>query len=445
MRSLLLLAISLVLAKVPCVAQGSTQSGTAIAQNTIYVHCGRLFDATSTSVKTQQTVIIEDERIKEVRAGYSDAPTGAEVVDLKDHFVMPGFMDMHVHLEHQSNPKSYEERFRKNPADLAYDAAVYAKTTLMAGFTTVRDLGGSGVNVALRKAIDAGKVPGPHIFTAEKSIATTGGHADPTNGNSHALMADPGPKEGVINSPEEARKAVRQRYKNGADCIKITATGGVLSVAKDGQGPQFTDEELLAIIATAKDYGMTTAAHAHGKDGMLRAVKAGITSVEHGSYADDEVMDEMVKRGTYLVPTISAGEFVATKAMVRDYFPAIVVPKALEIGPLMQDMTRRAYLKGVKIAFGTDAGVQPHGTNAREFVLMHKAGIPAAEAIIMATRVPAEMLNRTEDLGTVQAGRYADLVAVKTNPLTDIATLENIPFVMKAGKIYKSNGQEVCN
>lgn len=430
MRTIFLLAMCLVLAKA------------GITQSTTYIHCGRLFDATSTSVKTQQTIIIEGERIKEVRTGYADVPTDAKAVDLKDHFVMPGLMDMHVHIEHESTPRSYEERFRKNPEDLAFDAAVYAKTTLMAGFTTVRDLGGTGVNVAIRKAIDAGKVPGPRIFTAEKSIATTGGHADPTNGSSRVLMGDPGPKEGVVNSADEAAKAVRQRYKNGADCIKITATGGVLSVAKDGQGPQFNDEELAAIITTAKDYGMITAAHAHGKDGMLRAVKAGITSIEHGSYADDEVMDEMVKRGTYLVPTISAGAFVAEKAAVRDYFPAIVVPKALAIGPQMQDMTRRAYAKGVKIAFGTDAGVQPHGTNAREFSLMHKAGIPTAEAIVMATRIPAEMLDVREDLGTIEAGRYADIVAVKADPLTDISTLENIQFVMKSGKVYKSGGNE---
>jgi len=430
MRTIFLLAICLVLATA------------GITQTTTYIHCGRLFDATSTSVKTQQTIIIEGDRIKEVKAGYADVPAGAKAVDLKDHFVMPGFMDMHVHIEHESNPKTREERFTKNPADRAFDAAVNAKTTLLAGFTTVRDLGGTGVNVALRNAINAGKVPGPHIFTAEKALATTGGHADPTNGNSHVYQGDPGPKEGVINSPEEARKAIRQRYKNGADVIKITATGGVLSVAKDGQGPQFTDEELAAVIATAKDYGMITAAHAHGKDGMLRAIRAGITSIEHGSFADDEAMDEMVRMGTYLVPTISAGEFVADKAKVRGFFPAIVVPKALAIGPALLGMTRRAYKKGVKICFGTDAGVQPHGTNAREFALLVEAEIPNAEALVMATRIPAEMLGETENLGTVQAGRFADIVAVKADPLTDISTLENIQFVMKDGQVYKMNGEE---
>ena len=297
--------------------------------------------------------------------------------------------------------------------------------------------------MAIRNAINAGKVIGPRIYTAEKSIATTGGHADPTNGVRDDLKGDPGPKDGVVNSPEEARKAVRQRYKNGADCIKITATGGVLSVAKDGQGPQFQEDELAAIIATAKDYGFTTAAHAHGKDGMLRAVRAGITSIEHGSYADEEVMREMVRMGTYLVPTISAGAFVAEKAKVSGYFPAVVVPKAAAIGPLMQDMTARAYLRGVKIAFGTDSGVSPHGDNAKEFALMHAAGIPVAEAIVMATRVPAEMLRMTAVAGTVTAGKHADMVAVKGDPLANPELLMQVDFVMKGGVIYKLGGAVV--
>ena len=412
----------------------------ALAQDT-YLHCGRLLDATSTEVRTERTVVVRDGRIAEVRAGYAEPPPGAEVVDLRGHLVTPGWMDMHVHIESESNPKAYEERFRKNPADVAFDAAVYARRTLLAGFTTVRDLGGSGVNVATRNAIDAGKIPGPRIYTAEKSIATTGGHADPTNGVREDLRGDPGPADGVINSPEEARKAVRQRYKNGADCIKITATGGVLSVAKDGQGPQFFDDELEALIAAAEDYGFTTAAHAHGKEGMLRAVRAGITSIEHGSYADEEVFTEMKRMGTYLVPTISAGAFVAEKAAVDGYFPAVVRPKAAAIGPLMQDMTRRAYDAGVRIAFGTDSGVSAHGDNAREFALMHAAGIPVAECIVMATRVPAEMLGLTADLGTIEAGKHADIVAVAGDPLTNPDAFLDVDFVMKAGVVYVRGGE----
>ncbi len=433
MRTFLVLLVWLVLAK----AVGAQTLDT-------YVHCGRLMDGTSTSVKTAQTVIVRAGRVVEVRAGYATAPEGATLIDLKQHLVTPGWMDMHVHIESENNPKTYELGFRQNDADVAYDAAVYARRTLLAGFTTVRDLGGSGVNVSIRNAINAGKVVGPRIFTAEKSIATTGGHADPTNGVRDDLQGDPGPREGVANSPEEARKAVRQRYKNGADVIKITATGGVLSVAKDGQGPQFQDDELAALIATAKDYGFTTAAHAHGKNGMLRAVRAGITSIEHGSYADDEVMSEMVRMGTYLVPTISAGAYVAEKAKIPGHFPDMVAVKAAAIGPLMQDMTARAYKRGVKIAFGTDSGVSPHGANAREFALMHAAGIPVAETIVMATRVPAELMRQTADLGTLAPGKYADLVAVLGDPLTNPDLLMQVDFVMKGGVVYKLGGKAVA-
>ena len=414
--------------------------GSSLAAQDTYLHCGRLFDATSTAVKTEQTVVVgPDGRIREVRAGYADVPAGAEAIDLRAHFVSPGWMDMHVHLEHESNPKAYEERFRKNPADVAYDAAQYAERTLLAGFTTVRDLGGSGVNVALRKAIDAGKVPGPRVFTAEKSIATTGGHADPTNGARRDLQGDPGPKEGVINSAEEARKAVRQRYKNGADVIKITATGGVLSVAKDGQGPQFDDEELEALIAAANDYGYVTAAHAHGAEGMLRAVRAGISSIEHGTYMTEEIMDLMKEKGTYYVPTISAGKFVAEKAAVPDFYPDVVVPKALAIGPQIQTTFGKAYARGVKIAFGTDAGVSPHGDNAKEFYFMTQAGMPPAVALQTATKHAADLLRVSDELGSIAPGKYADIVAVSGNPLENIRLMETVDFVMKGGKVYKHN------
>ena len=413
-----------------------------LSAQTYYLHCGRVIDGLSSKVQTEQTIIVKGERIEAIRNGYVAAPSDVVVIDLKNHLVSPGWMDMHVHLESENNPKSYEEGFRNSDADIAFNAAMFARRTLMAGFTTVRDLGGTGVNVSLRNASQAGKIPGPRVYTAEKSIATTGGHADPTNGVRKDLRGDPGPAEGVINGPDDAYKAVRQRYKNGADVIKITATGGVLSVAKDGQGPQFTDEELAAIIAAAKDYGMTTAAHAHGKEGMLRAVKAGITSIEHGSYADEEVMDEMIKMGTYLVPTISAGAFVAEKAKVPGYFPPLVRPKAAEIGPLMQSMTALAYKKGVRIAFGTDSGVSGHGDNAKEFELMQKAGIPVAESIVIATRIPAEMLGLRADLGSLEAGKYADIVAVEGDPLANPALMMKVDFVMKNGHVYKLEGQE---
>ncbi len=412
------------------------------AQQT-WLYCGKLIDTENLNVREGVTVVVEGDKIVEVRDGYARAPKGTRTIDLKAHTVMPGLMDMHVHIEHESNPKAYEERFRKNEADVAYDAAVYARRTLLAGFTTVRDLGGSGVNVALRNAINAGKVPGPRIFTAEKSLASTGGHADPTNGVKRDLMGDPGPKEGVVNGVEDARKAVRQRYKNGADLIKITATGGVLSVAKDGQGPQFTMEELEAIIQTANDYGMHVAAHAHGKEGMKRAILAGVTSIEHGTLMDDEIIELMKEHGTWYVPTISAGRFVAEKAKIPGYFPAPVVPKALAIGPQIQETFAKAYKAGVKIAFGTDSGVSPHGQNAQEFEYMVEAGMPPIEAIASATMRCAELLGVTDRLGSIAPGKLADIVAVKGDPLQDIRLMRQVDFVMKGGVVYKSNGKEV--
>lgn len=404
---------------------------------TTHVLCGTLIDVVDKKEVKEVTIVIDGDRVQEVKKGYDRAAD--EVIDLSGMTVMPGFMDMHVHIEHESNPKRYEETFRNNEADVALQATVYAKRTLDAGFTTVRDLGGTGVNVSLRNAINKGLVEGPRIFTSEKSLATTGGHADPTNGVRKDLKGDPGPAEGVINSPAEARKAVRQRYKNGADVIKITATGGVLSVAKDGSGPQFTVEEVKAVVDAAKDYNMVTAAHAHGAEGMRRAVIGGIHSIEHGTLMNEEVMKLMKEKGTYLVPTISAGKFVAAKAKIPGFYPPVIVPKALRIGPKLQETFSKAYKYGVKIAFGTDAGVSPHGENAKEFYFMVEAGMPEMEAIRTATVYAADLLNMSDDLGSLKAGRYADIVAVEGNPLENIKLLEDIPFVMKGGKIHKWN------
>ncbi len=406
------------------------------AQKT-YIHCGSIINVEKSEKVNDQTIVVEGKKILEIMPGFVDPRDGSEVINLKDHTVMPGFMDMHVHIEHESSPKRYEETFRQNEADVALKATVYCERTLMAGFTVVRDLGGSGVNVSLQSAIDRGYISGPKIYTAEKAIATTGGHADPTNGVRRELMGDPGPKEGVVNSPEDAAKAVRQRYKNGADCIKITATGGVLSVAKDGSGPQFNMEELEAIISTAKDYGLTTAAHAHGKEGMMRAIQAGITSIEHGTLMDEEVMDLMIRKGTYYVPTISAGKFVAEKAKISGFYPSVIVPKAIAIGPQIQATFGKAYKRGVKIAFGTDAGVGLHGDNAKEFVYMVEAGMKPMEAIVSATLTPAEMLGITDERGILKEGLRADIVAVKGDPLKDIKLLTDVSFVMRDGKVYK--------
>ncbi|HLT73120.1 MAG TPA: amidohydrolase family protein [Cyclobacteriaceae bacterium] len=406
------------------------------AQRTL-IYCGNLLDVKSGKLQPSTTIVVQGDTIVAVEKGYSLSNAGDSVIDLKSLTVMPGLIDMHVHLEGETRKGEELDMFTLNDADVAFRSVVFAKRTLLAGFTTVRDLGGSGVNTALRNAISQGLVPGPRIFSAGKSIATTGGHADPTNGYRKDLMGDPGPAQGVINGPADARKAVRQRYKDGADLIKITATGGVLSLARDGAGAQFTDEELKAIVETARDYGMHTAAHAHGAEGMKRAVIAGITTIEHGTRMTQEIMDLMISRGTYYVPTISAGKFVAEKAKEPDYFNPLVVPKALELGPQIQGTFAKAYKRGVKIAFGTDSGVSPHGENAREFGFMVEAGMPALEAIRAATITNASVLGMADLIGNIEAGKLADIIAVEGNPLTDITTLERVVFVMKDGVVHK--------
>lgn len=409
----------------------------AIAQADLtYLHCGRILDGTGGEL-TEQTIVVEGKNILRIEAGYSGAPAGAKVVDLKRSTVMPGFIDLHVHVESELNPRAYSERYTMNPSDVALRATTYMRRTLDAGFTTVRDLGGSGVNISLRNAINAGYVAGPRIFTAEKAIATTGGHADPSNGRSKELSFDAGPDAGVINSVDEAWKAVRTRYKNGADCIKITATGGVLSVAKDGQGAQFRDDELKAIIAAAKEYGMHTAAHAHGVEGMRRAIRAGITTIEHGTLMDEETADLMIEYGTYWVPTLSAGSYVAEKAKTPGFFPAIIVPKAISIGSQQKEIFTEMYKRGVKIAFGTDSGVSPHGQNAKEFGYLVECGVSPMDAITSATGTAALVLGQQDRLGQLKAGFMADIVAVTGNPLKDIYLLEKVEFVMKEGQVVR--------
>jgi imidazolonepropionase-like amidohydrolase len=282
-------------------------------------------------------------------------------------------------------------------------------------------------------------VDGPRIFTAGVSIGTTGGHADDSNGLNETFKKDLGPADGVINGVEDAAKAVRQRYKEGSDLIKITATGGVLSYAKDGMGAQFTIEEVKSIVQTAKDYGFRVAAHAHGAEGMKRAVLGGVSSIEHGTYMTPEVMELMKERGTYFVPTVIAGRSVADSAQIPNYYPEMVKKKALEIGPIIQSIFGKAYKAGVKIAFGTDAGVFGHGKNAREFELMHEAGMPALEAIRSATLNAADLLGQSDKLGTIEPGKAADIIAVEGNPAETIQSMSKVKFVMRDGTVYKNN------
>lgn len=403
-----------------------------------YIHAGKLIAADSNKVQTEMTVVVDGNKITDIQSGYAPAGDGDTLVDLKDYTIMPGLMDMHTHLsmEH-SGPGTYMERFVLNEADYTLNAVGYAERTLMSGFTTVRNLGDSyNETVALRKAIGKGTVVGPRVFTAAKSIATTGGHADPTNGRAKLIETNPGPQDGVINGIAEARKAVRQRYKDGADLIKITATGGVLSVAKSGQNPQFMNDELKAIVDTANDYGMTVAVHAHGKEGMKRAILAGVDSIEHGTYMDKEIFKLMKKNGTYYVPTIMAGDWVAEKSKIDGFFPELVRPKAATIGPLIKQTFAAAYKAGVKIAFGTDSGVSAHGDNGLEFVLMVEAGMKPIEAIRSATYHGAALLDQLDNIGTIEAGKLADMVAVKGDPIADIKEMQDIDFVMKDGKVY---------
>jgi imidazolonepropionase-like amidohydrolase len=408
-----------------------------VCPETIALQCGEVFDSKAARLVGARTIVTSDGRVSQVLPGRATVP-GARDVDLAGHTCTPGWIDLHVHLSSQSGPRSYEERFRLDDADYALRAVGYGEKTLLAGFTTVRDLGGE-VALKLRDAINAGIVKGPRIYAAGRAIATTGGHADPTNGMNSELsfvLGTPGPTEGVVDGADDARQAVRQRYKDGSDLIKITATGGVLSYATSGDAPQFMDDEIRAVVETAKDYGYAVAAHAHGKEGMKRAIEGGVTSIEHGTYMDEEIFALMKKHGTWYVPTITAGRFVAEKARVPGYFPDIVRPKAERIGAQIQDTFAKAYKAGVRIAFGTDMGVGPHGDNAIEFGYMVEAGMPPAEALQAATYRAAQVLG-VSDLGQIETGFRADIVAVAGNPLEDITVTRKVAFVMKDGVVYR--------
>jgi imidazolonepropionase-like amidohydrolase len=402
------------------------------------IRCGHLLDTDAGKLLGATTIVVEGTRIKEVKAGSVDIAGAAKVIDLPTSTCLPGLIDTHTHLTFETSPTGYTDQFRWNVADYAIRSTVYAKRTLEAGFTTVRNLGdGNGESVSLRNAINAGIIPGPRIFTAAQAIGSTGGHADGTDGYRKDLAGDPGPKVGIINGADDAWKAVRQHYKDGADVIKIMPSGGVLDESSSVDNAQMTIEEIKAVVAAARDYGFVVGAHAHGAEAIRRAVLGGVDSIEHGTFMNDEDMKLMKEHGTWYVPTIIAGKYVEEKAGVPGYYPPQVAAKAKQVGPIIQATAGKAYKAGVKIAFGTDAAVYPHGQNAKEFKYMVDAGMPPLFVIQAATTHAAQLLRREKDLGSIAPGKFADVIAVDGNPLDDVTVLQKVGFVMKAGERYK--------
>jgi imidazolonepropionase-like amidohydrolase len=410
---------------------------TPAAANSSCVQAGRLLaDPAGGKVETARTLIVENGKIARVEDGYVSEGC-ATVIDLKDSFVLPGLIDSHVHMTSENGPNQRIERFTKTRSDLALDGSWYALKTLKAGFTTVADLGSPNEAIfALRDAIKAGRVPGPRIIAAGSPISVHGGHGDPGNGMPEDLVHVYRPTS-VCSGADDCRRAVREQVRAGADVIKITATGGVLSPTAAGLAQQFSNEELKAIVEAAHSMGRKVTAHAHGADGINAFLRAGGDSIEHGTYVDAESIKLFKAGGAWLVPTLMAGDFVVREAnRPNTYLLPAQRDKALIAGPLMLDMTRRAYQGGVKIAFGTDTGVSAHGDNAGEFALMVKAGFSPIDAIRSATVWAAEHLGLSALVGTLKPGMQADLIAVKGDPTADVTALTKVTFVMKGGVVY---------
>ncbi len=437
LRTLLLLALAL-------------PTPAALAQDeprTVYVlHCGTLLDEPGQAPRGNSTVIVRDGTIDDVLDGYlldimTPAHETVEFIDLTDEFVLPGLIDCHTHLtgEIQTQDVRLRRALTEETTHSAIDGVVFAERTLMAGFTTVRNVGSAGSDIyALRQRINEGVIPGPSILAAGQTISVTGGHGDRTNGISPVLRPEMTPMGGIADGPYEMRKAVRERVKRGSDLIKITATGGVLSNTAAGVDQQMFEDEIRAVVKTARTMGRKVAAHAHGANGIKAAIRGGVDSIEHGTYLDDEAIELFKEHGCYLVPTIHAGKFVEEKAEQPGYFNPAIREKAAAVGPQIQASVAKAYRAGVKIAFGTDVGVGAHGTNALEFVYMHEAGVSPMDCIVSATLSAADLCGIGDRVGAVRKGMGADIIAVGSSPLKDVAALQDVRFVMRSGTVYKA-------
>lgn len=402
------------------------------------IRAGALFDGTTETLRQNVVIVVQDGRITAVGPDVA-VPAGAQEIDLSGWTVLPGLIDMHTHITSDPADGFAESRLRDFPGHAALVGAKNARITLLAGFTAVRNAGASEfADIALRNAIGRGMVPGPRIYAAGKGLGITGGHCD-SGGFRPDVFRETGVEQGIFNGADEARAAVRYQIKYGADLIKVCATAGVLSAGTEIGPAQPTPAELGALVETANMLDRRVMAHAHGAEGIRNAVRAGVASIDHGAVLDDATLAEMRQRGTYLVPTMMAFEYVYNAAQAGTLAPWSAV-KARDITPRARESHRRAIRSGVPIAFGTDAGVFPHGQNADEFRLLVEAGMTPGRALLAATRDAARLLGADADIGSIAAGRHADIIAVRGNPLTDILLMKDVGFVMKGGVVYKQDG-----